>query len=252
MSKFVESLESRTLLAATPGNFVVSFYGTGGAGGFGNDWLDKITDSAGEATNSTIRKYDENEGGQALKDLLRSLDRNRNLRIDKVEAVNVRLGVVGYSAGAIQAVNFARYLLRVGQTVKGYLLGVGVPVRSLVTLDPIETPLKNTEGVPDNVYRFSNYYQGKGGDTKVDLYTRTTPSVKIRSIEVNDPFNFIGDTLPTIARKSKQFRIDTDFADETEQHKVEDFLDGRLKGRNVNHGTVPFFASDFAIADLTA
>jgi hypothetical protein len=31
---------------------------------------------------------------------------------------------------------------------------------------------------------------------------------------------------------------------------VRDDLNGKLKGRDVNHGTLPFFAHDLAVADL--
>src|SRR4051812_18006473 len=80
----IEPLEQRALLAANP-NYIISFYGLGGAGGFGTDWLDKTVDDAGAATGAVVRKYDEDQGGRALKDFLRSADRNRNNRIDKAE-----------------------------------------------------------------------------------------------------------------------------------------------------------------------
>src|SRR5215212_165476 len=128
----IEPLEQRELLAASPG-YLISFYGLGGAGGFGADWLDKIVDKSGEATSSVVRKYNEDQGGKALKDFFRAVDRNRNKRIDKREVASINLRVTGYSFGAIQATNFTRYLLKVGQTIKGYLIGQATPVRALVT-----------------------------------------------------------------------------------------------------------------------
>src|SRR5262245_50975156 len=95
----IEGLEQRVQFAAAPGHFVVAFYGAGGPGGFGNDWLDKVADKAGERTSSTVRKYTEDNGGRALKDLFRSIDRNHNLRIDKSEVAVVSLRVVGHSLG---------------------------------------------------------------------------------------------------------------------------------------------------------
>jgi hypothetical protein len=253
MNPMIETLEQRALLSATPGNYIISFYGLGGSGSFGTDWLDKAVDTAGGATNSVVRKYDEDEGGRALKDFLSSVDRNRNKRIDASEVKTATVRVIGYSLGGIQAVNFARYLLRVGDTIKGFLIGQGTPIISLVTLDPVNNnPFKSTVGVPDNVYNYTNYYQQKGGDTTIDIYTRTTPSFKVSTKTVDDPLDIKGQPLATEARRSDQVRIDVGvYQNKTVSHKIEDNLDGKLKGRNTNHGTLPFFAYDLAVRDLT-
>jgi hypothetical protein len=247
----VEPLEQRTLLAASV-NIVVSFYGLGGAGGFGNDWLDNIANDAGKATKSTVRKYNEDQGGRALKDTLKSIDTNHNMRIDKSEVAALNLRVIGYSFGGIQAANFARSLMQAGKVVKGYTLGVGVPIKALVTLDPVQSIIKHTDGVPNNVYRFGNYYQQKGGDTKVDVYTKTF-NIKVTTITVPDPTNIKGQSLTTSARKSRQIRIDQGpYATQSVKHKVATQLVGKISGKNVNHGTVPFYAYDWAIQDLTS
>lgn len=249
-----ESLESRALLAATPGNFVVSFYGLGGAGGFGNDWLDNIANAAGKSTNSVVRKYDENKGGSALRDLFHSIDTNHDHSISAREVKNVKLRVVGYSFGGIQAANFARSLNSTGATIKGYRLRAAIPVRSLVTLDPVNSsPAKHTDGVPANVRVFSNFYQRKGGETKITLYMRNWPHLKLTTININDNNEIIGDTLPSAARKTKQIRLDVgSLANVTVKHKVQSQADGKLKGKDTNHGTVPFFAYDWALTDLTS
>ncbi|HMB95248.1 MAG TPA: hypothetical protein VKK61_04340, partial [Tepidisphaeraceae bacterium] len=185
-------------------------------------------------------------------DFFKSIDRNHNNIIEAREVKTLTVRLVGYSFGGIQAVNFAAEVDAVGSTIKGFLIKAGVPIRSLVTLDPVNSsPAKHTDGVPSNVARFSNYYQQKGGDTKVDVYTHTSPAIKVTSISVPDPDNITGDALTTAARKSSQVRIDTQLADKSVKHEVESELDGKIKGRNVNHGTVPFFAYDFAVADLT-
>lgn len=247
----IESLEQRSLLASTV-NLVVSFYGLGGAGGFGNDWLENIANAAGKETGSTVRKYNENDGGRALKDTLKSIDTNRNMKIDKAEAKLVNLRVVGYSFGGIQAANFARYFAKTGRNVKGYVFNTSVPIKALVTLDPVQSVIKNTDGVPSNVQRFGNYYQQKGGNTKVDLYTHEF-GIKLTSLTVNDPSNIKGTSLQTSAKTSRQIRVDKGaYAEETVKHKVESHVDGKIKGKNINHGTLPFFAYDWAVEDLTA
>lgn len=247
----MEGLEGRTLMAATT-NLLVSFYGLGGSGGFGNDWLDNITSKASKETDSTLRRYNETDGGRALKDTLRSIDRNHNMRIDKKEVGILDLRVVGYSFGGIQAANFARSLQKAGSVVKGYTLGVGIPIKTLVTLDPVQSIIKHTDGVPSNVYRYMNYYQQKGGDTKVDLYTQQF-SIKLTSLSVPDPSNIKGEPLTSAAHKTTQIRVDQGtYAEESVKHQVYSQVDGKIKGKNVNHGTLPFYASDWAIRDLTA
>jgi hypothetical protein len=39
-------------------------------------------------------------------------------------------------------------------------------------------------------------------------------------------------------------------ADETQSHEVVSHLKGKIKGKDVNHGTIPFFVHDLAVDDL--
>jgi hypothetical protein len=250
-SALIEPLEQRSLLSASP-QLLVSFYGLGGAGGFGNDWLDNITGKAGDATGSTVKKYDEDQGGRALKDTLHSIDRNHDRIISSSEAKATTLRVIGYSFGGIQAANFAQYFRKVGHTIKGYTLKAAVQIKALVTLDPVQSVLKHTSGVPSNVLKFSNYYQQKGGDTKVSLYTDPL-NIKVTSISVPDPSNIKGGSLKTSAKTSNQIRVDVaPYAEESVKHKVQSHVNGKIKGKDVNHGTLPFYAYDWAVEDLTA
>jgi len=191
-------------------------------------------------------------GGEYDNSRIGEFSANRNHRIDKAEVASLNVRVIGHSFGGVQAANFARYLMKVGQTVKGYLIGQATPIKTLVTIDPVDDPLaKHTLGVPNNVYNFANYYQQHGGDTEVSIYTRTTPSIKVDTITVTDRLNIKGNVLPTDARTSKQIRIDVgQYADQTVKHKVETKLDGKLKGSDVNHGSIPFFTYDLAVDDL--
>ncbi|MGH7180152.1 MAG: hypothetical protein ACREJC_22430, partial [Tepidisphaeraceae bacterium] len=216
------------------------------------DWLDDIANHAVDATNARLRKYAPENLGAALRDFFKAVDTNHNNVIEGRETRNINVRLAGYSLGGIQATSFARYGRRVGSTVKGFRLDVYVPVQSLVTLDPVnQSIVTGTAGVPENVNHFANYYQRKGGDTTVDLYTRTTPSIKVRSITVDDPLNLKGDVLPTAARHSKQIRVDSGpLADQTVTHKVDSLLNAKLKGKNVNHGTLPFFVRDPAVTDV--
>ena len=127
-------------------------------------------------------------------------------------------------------------------------------INTLVTLDPVdEPPLKTTLGVPDNVYHFANYYQQRGGETTIDLYTDPF-DIKVDSITVDDPANIKGEELTSDARRStKQIRIDVgELADETVSHRVRDNVNGKLKGSETNHGSLPFFTYDLAVDDLLA
>jgi hypothetical protein len=54
------------------------------------------------------------------------------------------------------------------ERVEGYLVCTKVPVKRLITIDPI-TLLNPPSPVKDNVQVFRNYYQQKGGDYRVWL-----------------------------------------------------------------------------------
>jgi hypothetical protein len=102
------------------------------------------------------------------------------------------------------------------------------------------------------VYRYTNYYQQKGGSTKVDLYTQKF-SIKLTSLSVPDPSNIKGQALESAAHKSAQVRVDKGtFSEESVKHEVYNEVDGKIKGKNVNHGTLPFYAYDWAVRDLIA
>lgn len=146
---------------------------------FGNRWFEKLAREAGGTIkpnpgNQTTYKY--NQRNAAAVDLLDRIDTNHDLRITAAEVSAVKLAVIGYSWGGVEAVNFSR-MLRGKVIHKGgpdYHLDVAIPVELLITIDsPREniTRIKPTWGpVETNVKKFVNWYQRRGGETTFGLW----------------------------------------------------------------------------------
>jgi hypothetical protein len=164
------------------------------------------------------------------------------------ETAKTKLRIIGYSFGGVAAANLTRDLNRAGETVQGFHLDQAVKVRSLVTLDPVNHNGRHTDGVTSNVKYFSNYYQQRAGTTKVEVYIKKFGiKVHLRTVSVDDPLNITGDVLPSEAHKTRQVRVDTVYSDDSVSHEVESGgIRGRIKGKDVNHGTLPFFIYDAA------
>ncbi len=253
--KFAEQAQAKavTVDAKPPkaGRFVLSFYGLGGAGSsFGQDYLENVADKTGDAKRATVRKYNEDEGNTALSELLTSLDTSGDHIISKTEANKASIRLVGYSFGGVAAINFARDLNKAGQTLQGFQLQSAIKVRSLVALDPVNHNGRHTNGVSANVNRFYNYYQLHGGDTTVEVYIKVLgKKIHIRDITVNDPSDIKGDVITSQAKHNSQIRVDTKWANKSATHSIAG-AKAQIKGKNVNHGTLPFFVQDDAVSKL--
>lgn len=268
----IEALEGRTLLStppllaeharpadtvtrthakrATPKTYLVSFYGLGGVG-FGNAELSKIATEAGKATGAVVRKYQETQGTVALQNFFSSVDSNHDHTISSDEIANVRVEVLGYSFGAIQAVNFTRSLGMGGQVIGGYMLDASVPVQTLVTIDPVNyTPLKHTDGVLGNVAQFVNYYERNPGESSIHLSSKKTGQAA-GDATFTDIINPIGGTLATAAASSQQILVDFgDWAGRSVTHPYNSKYNGTMTGAEVNHSTMPWYLHEDVVAAL--
>lgn len=269
----LETLESRTLLSAPPivahkadtashasahrarrhavtHNYLISFYGLGGTG-FDNGWLSSIADTAGGNTNADVRKYQEDEGNQALSDLFSSMDENGDHVLSSAEIDATTLRVVGFSFGAVQASEFTRSLTRVSRPTLGYRLAKPIPVRTLVTLDPVNTtPFKHTDGPVSNVQNFFNYYELNPARTSVQLLNRTTRQA-VGSTSLGDSLNPIGGPLPSSALNTSQTLIT--FGSYQNRSVTQYFSKryyGTMVGSQVNHTTMPWYLFNETVADL--
>jgi hypothetical protein len=246
----IETLEGRALLAS-PNDLMVSFYGLNGAGDFAADWQDKVVTAAAAATGSTARRYDVGQRGQALRATLASIDTNHNRRIDQQEVAGLDLRVIGLSYGGIEAINFARSLSGAGTVIDGYTLDVAVPVKALVTLDPVEGPSEHTRGVSRNVVYYTNYYQQRGGDARVDLFSQQT-GAREGALTVADPWSVTGQAIRSAARTSRQARLDVGpNGEKIVMHEVQPGMNGKIRGKNLNHLALPFYAYARAVRDLS-
>ena len=241
----------RNRRAAAPKSYLISFYGLGG-GGFGNDQLSKLATAAGKASGATVRKYQQTDGDTALKSLLQSIDTNHDHTISTAEINNASVRVVGYSFGAIQAVNFTRSLSITGAVVAGCTLAAPIPIQSLVTIDPVNyTPLKHTDGVLGNVRNYFNYYELNPGASTIQLTSKKTGK-PAGTATFSDTVNPIGSTLTSFAVSSQQMLVDYGlWASRSVTRAYNSKTNGTLSGSGVNHSTMPWYLYDDVMTDLT-
>jgi hypothetical protein len=234
-----------------PKNYLISFYGLGGVG-FGNDQLSKLASAAGNKGGATVRKYQQTDGDTALKNLLRAIDTNHDHTISVAEINKASIRVVGYSFGAIQAVNFTRSLATAG-TLEGCTLTAPIPIQTLVTIDPVNyTPLKHTDGVLGNVQNFMSYYELNAGASSIALTSKKSGK-PTGSVTFSDTVNPIGGTLTSFAVSSQQMLVDYgDWANRSVTRSFNSKSNGTLTGAGVNHSTMPWYLYNDVVSDLTS
>jgi hypothetical protein len=252
---------AETPAPAIPTELLVAWYGAGSTNGSGNDFFDDIVDSVGGTINTAATDpntglglpWRSGEGPDARTRLLEVIDSNHDKHITQAEVDAVRVDMLGYSWGCITAVNVARRLTdhRIGK----FRLDVDIPIHALVVIDPvhhgIEALLKHTHGpVKNNVADFYNYYETREGYTNIDLYY---PNSNIWAGQ--DPYGTFfssllhGDPLRSDAQRTTQVNVTTDptymnfeggelYTPPGQQTQFE----GRLKGKDAQHDTMPFFA----------
>jgi hypothetical protein len=232
-------------------SYVIAFYGLGGTG-FDNQWLGIIADTAGKNTGSTVSKYQEDEGNQALVDFFSSVDTDGNhvLSSAEIDAATVRL--VGFSFGAIQASEFSRALTHTNKPILGYRLSRAIPVRTLVTIDPVNsTPFKHTNGPVSNVQSYFNFYEVNPGKGTVQLLNRNTRQSTGSTVNLGDSLNPVGQPLASSARSSSQVFVDFG---QFQNRRVTQYFNkrfyGTMLGQTVNHTTMPWYLFGDAVADL--
>ena len=116
----------------------------------------------------------------------------------EIDATTLR--VVGFSFGGVQAADFTRSLTKVSRPTLGYKLAKPIPVRTLVTLDPVNTTsLKHTDGPVSNVQNYFNYYELNPGRTSIELLNRFSRQ-PVGSVALGDSLNPVGGPLSSSAQ----------------------------------------------------
>jgi len=155
----------------------------------GNRWFEaRVEEDAdsikpNQANNSSAYRFDTVDINIALGDLLGRIDTDGNQVITGAEANASKIVLMGYSWGAINAANFTIRLKEDNIIVRGtvdrlYHLQVDIPVKLLLTLDPLNDGpawiFRHVHGKIDtNVERFINYYQRRGGTATFDLWNHS-------------------------------------------------------------------------------
>jgi hypothetical protein len=269
----LEALEDRTLFsaapikpgavpesagrAARPVSLVIAFTGDSGIR-FANAWLGAIANATGSATRSVVRIYRDDQRATALKDLFHSLDLNRDHTLSAAEISRVTIRAVGLGFGADEATNFTEYLDETALPVLGYKLEVPIPIESLVTLDPSQSPpFASTNGPEENVHRFTNFYELNFEPSTLLLLDRQTLS-SVGSVTISNLKNQVGGDVGTLldstARSTQQtllgFGNASPMGNRVVTHDYNSKYLGSMAGYGVNDSTLPWYAYSDAITAL--
>jgi len=95
--------------------------------------------------------FENRQGQEARREILRLLDVNHDGRLSPQEKLDARIAIYGHSWGASETVTLARAL---GND--------GIPVLLTVQVDSITKLGENDESIPANVAEAINFYQTRG------------------------------------------------------------------------------------------
>lgn len=98
-----------------------------------------------------VEVLENRRGQQALADIVRFADTDRNGTLSLKEKSNARIILYGHSWGASEAITLARELER-----------EGIPVLLTVQVDSVAKPGQNDKVIPANVAEAANFYQLDG------------------------------------------------------------------------------------------
>ena len=102
-------------------------------------------------TGVQVRMFENRQGQQAHREILRILDVDHNGTLSAGEKLDARISIYGHSWGASEAVTLARSLGK-----------EGIPVLLTIQVDSITKLGENDESIPANVVQAVNFYQRRG------------------------------------------------------------------------------------------
>jgi hypothetical protein len=259
---------------------LVAFYGAGDTGAFGNTKFANIVHYLGGTQRTDQLPYRDFQQEQAVQDTLALIDTNHDRVITPAEIGAVKLEVLGYSWGAVAAATFTRAFakadLNAGGTLNtgpkfrnfytgGWNLEAPVPIKILVTIDPVLHALaglsgliRSTLGPESNVLKFRNYYQHRGGGTSFGVYTQPPFPAQTGTVTIPNGFSGLiqGDRLNSQSPDTVHTQVDMAFANMQLYTLYESGPDGeplyaQLKGSQVQHDTMPLYLFGQVVSDIT-
>ncbi|MGB7158040.1 MAG: carbohydrate binding domain-containing protein [Tepidisphaeraceae bacterium] len=250
--------------SATQGPHLVAFFGAGpiGDNAFGNLWFREIVKQAGGTIKADGAPYPENDYNEALFALLGRIDTDGNKTIEQGEVYNgptpIDVKIVGYSFGAISAINLSRRLtddVISWQDYPTYTLDVDIPVESLVAIDPVNSTffglswlIKHVNGpVKSNVAKYRGYWRTRTGQQIMDL---SIAGIGIGPEDMGSPAGSIitGDFIKSKSPDTVITNVDTQRTNTIAIHFQYPTTDprhqgqaGEMTGSRVGHDTMPWY-----------
>ena len=197
-------------------------------------------------------RYRQNDESQAKRDILTKLDVNSDRNITEAEISTADIRLLGYSWGAVTAIDVAHDLSQPKSRIGGYRLCTPVPIKRLLAIDPV-TFMNTPSPVGDNVVRFRNYYQQKGGYSRILQRRRSDGGLDAANIGSWLSRRLRGSSVRNVSSKvdSRQIRIDTEWSGKVEREYLDDGIYSELIGigSQINHDMMPWFVKWEVIRD---
>ena len=209
--------------------------------------------------------YFQSQRDQAIHDLLYFLDKNKDLKISNDELKPYKIRVLGFSWGAISAVEFTNFfdwkMIRTVEHKSSFLRHSSrykfnqIDIKSLVIIDPVLFFRKNTKtlekefAIGDNVENFYNLFQTQGGKSEV---SSANGDVKYKFGNFLSS-NLRGSPIKRVKHRLFDFLINANKDKPWSNHRAgRQFHSNKLflAGKNVNHDTITWFAKSMAIHRL--
>ncbi len=231
----------------------------------GNFWLSEAMQQANVSLTNIKQDgdaYPDNHEFTATTRLLSLIDVNSDNHLTAQEIADVDVSLLGYSWGAITAVNVSRLLTK--SRYAGYRLDAEISVKTVTLVDAVNDVglgawlIRHVRGpVKTNVQKFRNYYhRNKGTDGVIDFGFGGGQFFYTDAWGNNFSDSLVGAVIPSLATDTVQIRVDTFWAN---REVVQQYTrgpndpaswEGSQYGQDNNHDTMPWYTRQEYLADL--
>lgn len=218
----------------------IGFWGAGNKSAFGNATM---WEYIGRPLGAQMFNWTVSAQGRAKRVLFSVVDQDDDKFLSRTEIRRASLRVFGYSWGGSNAMDLAHDLNAPGPNVGGYRLADVLPVDTLVVLDQFGRGGGRPPRVASNVRQFFNFYQRKGGNSifhiegggKLRLGTPLSRRIKGASLD-----------------RRREVRLDKEAARSIVAGRLwiptrQEYRNVAMRGRDVGHDAVPWFARSQAL-----